>query len=236
MIRRLRELTNAGVAVISSQHSSTNASVPLNVGGNTTKAQEGTKSADENTCAGITRCIKAQTSQAESYHLNIGAIVSVPAMLPEAEAANLTDLGRSPTLSVKSTPARSNTRSLHSADHRFAIIRSGRDDRVVEWYELLKSGLEWATRYRASLTAQTLHPRLARMEVRFTPEQEAQLSEMASHAGTDTEQLVKDAALRLLEQDTRFRAAVREGLAQADRGEFIEEEEMEARIERMLNS
>jgi predicted transcriptional regulator len=48
--------------------------------------------------------------------------------------------------------------------------------------------------------------------------------------------LVKDAALRLLEQDARFRAAVREGIAQADRGEFIEEEEMEARIERMLNS
>ncbi len=90
--------------------------------------------------------------------------------------------------------------------------------------------------HKASLTAQTLHPRLARMEVRFTPEQEAQLSEMASHAGTDTEQLVKDAALRLLEQDARFRAAVREGLAQADRGEFIEEEEMEARIERILNS
>ena len=48
--------------------------------------------------------------------------------------------------------------------------------------------------------------------------------------------MVKDAALRLLEQDARFRAAVREGIAQADRGEFIEEEEMEARIERMLNS
>ena len=74
------------------------------------------------------------------------------------------------------------------------------------------------------------------MEVHFTPEQEAQLSQTASHAGTDTERLVKDAALRLLEQDARFRAAVREGIAQADRGEFIEEEEMEARIERMLNS
>ncbi len=48
--------------------------------------------------------------------------------------------------------------------------------------------------------------------------------------------LVKDAVLRLLEQDARFRAAVREGIAQADRGEFIEEEEMDARIERMLNS
>jgi predicted transcriptional regulator len=42
--------------------------------------------------------------------------------------------------------------------------------------------------------------------------------------------------LRLLEQDARFRAAVREGIAPADRGEFIEEEEMDARIERMLNS
>jgi hypothetical protein len=93
------------------------------------------------------------------------------------------------------------------------------------------------------------------MGVRFTPEQEAQLSQIASHAGTDTERLVKDAALRLLEQDARFRAAVRkhkvpplrfapvgmtellrEGIAQADWEEVIEEEEMDARIERMLNS
>jgi len=41
---------------------------------------------------------------------------------------------------------------------------------------------------------------------------------------------VKDAGLRLLEQDARFRAAVREGVAQAGRGEFIEEKEMDARI------
>jgi predicted transcriptional regulator len=74
------------------------------------------------------------------------------------------------------------------------------------------------------------------MEVHFAPEQEAQLSQIASHAGTDTERLVKDAALRPLGQDARFRAAVREGIAQADREEFIEEEEMDARIERMLNS
>lgn len=74
------------------------------------------------------------------------------------------------------------------------------------------------------------------MEVHFTPEQEAQLSRLASHAGTDTERRVKDAVLRLLEQDARFRAAVRDGIAEADRGEFIEEEEMDARIERMFNS
>jgi predicted transcriptional regulator len=56
------------------------------------------------------------------------------------------------------------------------------------------------------------------MEVHFTPEQEAQLSQIASHAGMDTERLVKDAVVRLLGQDARFRAAVRKGIAQADRG------------------
>jgi predicted transcriptional regulator len=72
------------------------------------------------------------------------------------------------------------------------------------------------------------------MEVHFTPKQEAMLSQVASHEGTDAEKLVKEAALRLLERDARFRAKVREGIQQADCGELIEEEEMEARIARML--
>ena len=72
------------------------------------------------------------------------------------------------------------------------------------------------------------------MEVHFTPEQEAQLSQIATHAGKGAEQLVKDAAMRLLEEDARFRAAVRKGIEQADRGEFVEEEEMDARVERMF--
>jgi predicted transcriptional regulator len=74
------------------------------------------------------------------------------------------------------------------------------------------------------------------MRVHFTPEQEAQLAQIASKEGTDAERLVKDAVLRLLEEDARFRAAVREGIAQADRGEFIEEAEMDARLEQMLRS
>ncbi|HEV2351953.1 MAG TPA: hypothetical protein VG028_19145 [Terriglobia bacterium] len=68
----------------------------------------------------------------------------------------------------------------------------------------------------------------------MTPEQEAQVSQIATQTGTDAEQLVKDAALRLLEEDARFRAAVRKSIDQADRGEFIEEEEMDARLERMF--
>ena len=39
------------------------------------------------------------------------------------------------------------------------------------------------------------------MEVHFTPEQEAQLAQIATKAGTDPEHLVKDAALRLLEDE-----------------------------------
>jgi predicted transcriptional regulator len=74
------------------------------------------------------------------------------------------------------------------------------------------------------------------MELCFTPEPEAQLAQIASQEGTDAERLVKDAALRLLQEDARFRAAVREGIAQADRSEFIEQEEMDARLEQMLRS
>ena len=74
------------------------------------------------------------------------------------------------------------------------------------------------------------------MEVHFTSEQETRLEQIAAQAGTDSERLVKNAALRLLESDAHYRAAVREGIAQADKGEFIEEEEMDARFEEMLRT
>ena len=44
------------------------------------------------------------------------------------------------------------------------------------------------------------------MEVHFTAEQEARLAQLAAKAGTDLERLVKDAALRLLEDGIGFRA------------------------------
>jgi predicted transcriptional regulator len=72
------------------------------------------------------------------------------------------------------------------------------------------------------------------MEVRFTPEEEARLARIATQEGVAPAELVKDAALRLLEDDKRFRVGVRKGIDQADRGEFIEEEEMDARVKRMF--
>ena len=72
------------------------------------------------------------------------------------------------------------------------------------------------------------------MEVHFTPEQEAELSKMAGKIGTDAEHLVKDAALRLLQEEARFIDAVEKGLAAAEDGKFIDEEEMTARVDRMF--
>jgi len=74
------------------------------------------------------------------------------------------------------------------------------------------------------------------MEVHFSPDQIAQLAHIFVNDTAATEKLVKDAALRLLQDDEHFRAAVRRGLEQADRGEFIEEDEMDARIKRMFLS
>ncbi len=43
------------------------------------------------------------------------------------------------------------------------------------------------------------------MEVYFTPEQEAQLAQIATEAGTDAEQLVKHTILRLIEAESHNR-------------------------------
>jgi predicted transcriptional regulator len=69
------------------------------------------------------------------------------------------------------------------------------------------------------------------MEVHFTPEQEAELSRIAAYAGTDSENFVKDAALRAVEENNRFRSAVRDGIAEADRGELIDDEEVRLWLE-----
>ena len=74
------------------------------------------------------------------------------------------------------------------------------------------------------------------MEVHFTPDQEAQLSQIATHAGMDTEQLVKKAALHVVEENARFRAAVREGIEAADRGEFVDSAEVWSNVETLLRS
>lgn len=74
------------------------------------------------------------------------------------------------------------------------------------------------------------------MQIHLNPDQEARLSRIATYAGRNAEELMMDAALRLLEEDSSFRAAVRKGMEQADRGEFVSEEEMNSRLRRMLSN
>jgi predicted transcriptional regulator len=73
------------------------------------------------------------------------------------------------------------------------------------------------------------------MEVRFTPEQVAQLSQLASSTGKNAEQVVQEAVDRLL-NETRFTEGVQAGFASLDRGEYLEHDEVKARIERLLRS
>jgi predicted transcriptional regulator len=68
------------------------------------------------------------------------------------------------------------------------------------------------------------------MEVHFTPEQHARLAQIAAQAGAFPEDVVSTLVTRYLDAESRFLAAVDKGLAAAERGEFLEEEEMDARL------
>jgi predicted transcriptional regulator len=74
------------------------------------------------------------------------------------------------------------------------------------------------------------------MEVHFTPEQHAKLAQIATHAGIDPEHVVTNVVAQYLDAESRFLAAVEKGIAAAERGEFIEEEEMDARVEAMFKA
>ena len=48
-------------------------------------------------------------------------------------------------------------------------------------------------------------------------------------------QMVKNAALRLLSEEDQFRAAVREGVASADAGQFVEHDQVWANLQDILS-
>lgn len=75
------------------------------------------------------------------------------------------------------------------------------------------------------------------MELYLSQEEKEQLDQIALRDGkANVGELLREVALRMLDQDRRFRAAVMEGIASAERGDFIEEEEMDARFAKMLES
>lgn len=74
------------------------------------------------------------------------------------------------------------------------------------------------------------------MEVHFPPDIEARLRQLASANGKDAEQLVKDTVARMLESQARFIAGVQRGIEQADRGEFVEHQDVVNRIDGLFHS
>ena len=56
------------------------------------------------------------------------------------------------------------------------------------------------------------------MEVQLTPEQQAQLAQIAIRTGTNPERLMTNVVARYLTEEARFLAAVEKGLAAAARG------------------
>lgn len=72
------------------------------------------------------------------------------------------------------------------------------------------------------------------MEVHFAPDVESRLQEVAYANGKDAEQLVKDTVARMLERQALFVAGVNKGLAQADRGDLVDHDDVANRITRLL--
>jgi predicted transcriptional regulator len=64
------------------------------------------------------------------------------------------------------------------------------------------------------------------MEVRLNPDLQAKLVRIAAERGIDAEAVAKEAIERLVDYDEWFARRVEEGLAAADRGEFIEHEDV----------
>jgi len=73
------------------------------------------------------------------------------------------------------------------------------------------------------------------MELKLTLELQAKLDEVAAQQGRDAQSLVQEAVQRLVDYDQWFVREVEKGLAQIERGDVLEHEEVGARLEKLLN-
>ncbi len=72
------------------------------------------------------------------------------------------------------------------------------------------------------------------MEVRLQPEKEAQLAEIAAQRGLKADELAQQVLSHYLEDDSHFIQAVNIGLAAAERGDFVEHEEVGKKLKQIL--
>lgn len=69
------------------------------------------------------------------------------------------------------------------------------------------------------------------MEVHFTPDTQARLQQLAASEGKDAAQVVEETVTRVLERRAQFLEAVERGIAAADRGELVDDEEVRLWLE-----
>ena len=74
------------------------------------------------------------------------------------------------------------------------------------------------------------------MEVPLKPELEAKLARIAAQNGRASEQVIEELVEKFVDHDQWFKQEVEKGLAELDRGEFIEHDEVVARIEKMFRT
>jgi predicted transcriptional regulator len=74
------------------------------------------------------------------------------------------------------------------------------------------------------------------MELKLADRQTTELCELASRTGPTPGQLVEESVDRMLNEDRWLRDQVQPGIDQVARGEFLEEEEMDQRVARLLQT
>jgi predicted transcriptional regulator len=72
------------------------------------------------------------------------------------------------------------------------------------------------------------------MELNLSPELHARLKQVAEQQGRDAESLINEAVERLLRYEEWFVDQVEKGLAQGERGEVLDHEEVGNRLEKLL--
>ena len=101
----------------------------------------------------------------------------------------------------------------------------------------LRAGLNYAGKGETSppgcfyrrKPVQSLNSR--RMEVYFTPDTQAQLQQLAATEGKDAARVVEETVTRMLERRAQFLEGVDRGIQAADRGEFVEDDEVRRWLE-----
>jgi predicted transcriptional regulator len=74
------------------------------------------------------------------------------------------------------------------------------------------------------------------MELQLPERQAAKLASLSTRTGRSASELAVEAVDRLLAQENWFDSQVQLGIDQIARGEFLEEEEMDARVARMMRA